>query len=347
MNGYRFRVRKGAGVQKPAYNPASAVIFKPVERISIVGAGIIGLASAWRLAQRGVAVTLFDAADCGGEASWAGAGMLAPGGEFAEDGELARMALESLRIYPGFVAELETESGVSIDFRRSGAIEVAYSEPEAAELGLRAKKQAGFGIPSDSCTHQGRPARFYPLDAVVDPRDVTRALRIACERRGVKLRTHEAVSHLPDGTLVTAGAWSSSLLGDKAPQVIPVRGHLVSWDLEPGFLQPILRHGTTYLLQRRSGVLIAGATKERVGFDRTLNPAAVSELATAAGELLPALAHQPPTDAWIGFRPFIEGEVPFVGQVGDARLWAACGHYRNGILLAPETAARVATMLTG
>ena len=76
----------------------------------VIGAGIIGLSIAWRLAQHGLRVTLLDAAKAAGEASWAGAGMLAPGGEFAAETPLARFALGSLRLYPAFVQELESET---------------------------------------------------------------------------------------------------------------------------------------------------------------------------------------------------------------------------------------------
>lgn len=362
MNGYRFCSRKGAGVQKPAYNPASAVILKVVERINIVGAGIIGLGCAWRLAQRGAEVIAIDAREAGREASWAAAGMLAPGGEFFESSPLAALALRSLGMYADFVRELEEESRVTIDFRHSGAVEVAYSDAEASALEVRAAAQATCGIPSEAFTYEGRPARFFPDDAMVDPRDLTRALRIACQRRGVNLLEEEPVTKIsPDGrvwtangvhagsmTLVTAGAWSSQLLAGlpgNPPAVVPLRGHLVSWPLRPGLLEPILRHGSTYLLQRRSGVLLAGATKEYVGFDRTLDEAAVASLQASAGELLPVLAGQIPTERWNGFRPYVEGEMPFISQLGESCVWAAYGHYRNGILLAPETISRVATQI--
>lgn len=337
-----------------------------MERINIVGAGIIGLGCAWRLAQQGKQVIALDArkaaGEGGGEASWAAAGMLAPGGEFFQPSELATLALRSLGMYGDFIRELEEESGVTIDFRRSGAIEVAYSDTEAAALEARATAQAACGILSEACTHLGRPARFFPDDAVVDPRDITRALRVACQRRGVNLLEGEPVTkisadgrvwtangvHAGSVTLVTAGAWSSALLADLPgdfPPVIPVRGHLISWPLPSGQLGPILRHGSTYIMQRRSGIMLAGSTKEYVGFDRLLDETAIADVQTRAETLLPMLAGQAPSQRWNGFRPYVEGEIPFIGQLGNSCVWSAYGHYRNGILLAPETISRVAAQL--
>ncbi|HKD08215.1 MAG TPA: FAD-dependent oxidoreductase [Bryobacteraceae bacterium] len=317
----------------------------------IAGAGIIGLSCAWRLSQKGHRVMVFDAGRAGGEASWAGAGMLAPGGEY-EEGEVARMAVESLRRYPEFVRELEAESGLTIDFRQCGAIEAGDED----ELARRASEQAALGIASDPFAYRGRTARFYPDDAIVDPRHVTKALATACRKRGVTLRENEAVTRVlgdgrgietaggileDDGVLIAAGAWSSSLFPG-LPKTMPVRGHLIAWKKQRGFLEPILRDRKTYLLQRASGWLIAGSTTEDAGFERSIDEEAVEDIRRRAIALLPELRDDPPDERWNGFRPGIEGNAPEIGRVKGTRVWTAFGHYRNGILLAPVTADRIA-----
>ena len=115
---------------------------------------------------------------------------------------------------------------------------------------------------------------------------------------------------------------------------MPVRGHLVSFDLTPGTLGPILRRGSTYLLQRSSGLVIAGSSTEHVGFDRSLDPVVIADLRARAAELLPALAALRLAAAWTGFRPGIEADAPAIGRFRDTSIWMAFGHYRNGILLA-------------
>ena len=327
----------------------------------VAGAGIIGLSCAWRLAQKGVNVRVFDCRQASREASWAGAGMLAPGGELAEASPLTRMALDSLRQYPDFVAELQELSGLPIDYQRCGAIESALTEDEAAALENRALHQSGIGIRSEPMTYKNSvSARFYPDDQLVAPREVTNALRIACLRAGVFIHENEAVTELiqdgkgirtnqgeysDDSVLIAAGAWSSGLRPG-LPVTMPVRGHLISWRPERALIASILRHGHTYLLQRRDTELIAGSSTEYVGFDRAIDEQIVGDIHSRAAQLLPDLAALTPAHRWNGFRPGIEGECPVVGRIEGTSIWTAYGHYRNGILLAPETARLIAESVT-
>lgn len=329
----------------------------------IAGAGIIGLSCAWRLSHCKIPVTVFDAREPGCEASWAGAGMLAPGGELSKTSPLTRMALDSLAMYPTYVESLRAESGLNIDFRRCGAIEIALSETEATLLDQRAESQALIGIPSEPTRFRNTVhARFFPNDAIVDPRHLINSLRKACAQRGVRIFQNEAVLEIlengsgvrtergiykDEGVLIAAGAWSNALSsGFHQPLTEPVRGHLVAWNIRPGTLNTILRRESTYLLQRTSGVLLAGSTTEHVGFDRTIDNDVVAALGERASSLLPELAGMQPSDKWVGFRPGIAGEVPQIGRVADTNVWTAYGHYRNGILLAPDTAERIVRSVT-
>lgn len=324
----------------------------------VVGAGIIGLSCAWRLAHRKIRVTVFDSGRAGREASWAGAGMLAPGGEFEGASPLLEMALASLARYPEFVGELRRESGVEIDYRQCGAIEIARDEDETNDLIRRAGWQSSLGIRSEAA-HWPRAAtaRFYPDDAVVNPRDVVDALRLACVKVGVRLLEHEPVVevfadgsgvrtaravHRDAGVLIAAGAWSSLVAAPFGLAVVtPVRGHLISFGAAPGMLETIVRHGNTYLLQRAHGAIIAGSSTEHAGFDRVIDKAITAGIHERASALLPELARMEPTENWIGFRPSIEGGMPLIGRIEGTAVWTAFGHYRNGILLAPETACRI------
>ncbi len=134
----------------------------------------------------------------GGEASWAGAGMLAPGGEVEDDSDLSQAAIASRHMYPGYIAELESASQASIDFQECGALELAYSAAELEDLNRRAALQESLlGIPSKAVSPQSvhafwpriqttalAGARFYPEDAIVNPREVVSALTNGCAGSG-------------------------------------------------------------------------------------------------------------------------------------------------------------------
>jgi len=121
-----------------------------------------------------------------------------------------------------------------------------------------------------------------------------------------------------------------------------VRGHLLGWDAKPGTLTTILRNGATYLLQRPNGRIIAGSTTEHVGFERAIDPAMAEDVRRRAVRLFPLLADLPVAEVWNGLRPAIEGNVPAIGRIPGTNIWTAYGHYRNGILLTPETARLIA-----
>ncbi len=326
-----------------------------MKSVIIAGAGIIGLASAWRLAQRGWNVTVFDPREPVSEASWAAAGMLAPGGEIDSNANLAKMALRSLGMYPEFVRSLEEDSDVSIEYTSCGAMEVAFDDAGLAALNAKAERQAAIGIVSEPCRYRDWAGRRYLADAVVDPLSINEALVTACRARGVTIREHEAVTEvLPHGpvvrtlhgeytadrVLIAAGAWSTTLMAD-LPLVYPVRGHLLYFEMEPGLLNTIVRSGHTYVFQREAGGVIAGSSMEHAGFDRTVDPAVAEDIHKRAAKLVPELADAKPADCWNGLRPATDVG-PVLGRVGDTNVWTAYGHFRNGILLTPDTAQIIA-----
>lgn len=345
--------------------------------IAIVGAGIIGMSIAWRLTQAGFEVSVFDKGPIGREASWAGAGMLSPGGEIERPSPLAALAVESRRLYCEFVRELEKASGLEIDYQECGALDLAYSPEEVDDLEARAAAQAAAGISSKPLTPQNvaafwprvrtegvRAARFYPDDAIVNPRDVLAALELACRRAGVIIRPHSRVDRIDiskdaadvqsagatpayQAVIVAAGAWSDSIDVTGVPPLPvsePIKGHLIGYQQPAQTCNTIVRHGRSYLLQRANGLLIAGASVERAGFDRKIEPDIVGLLAAQACYIFPHLNETLPSEVWTGFRP--GSDELHIGAWHSPRLYLAYGHYRNGILLAPATAQRLCAALT-
>ena len=317
----------------------------------IIGGGIIGCSIAWRLAQRGLKITVIDAGRIGHEASLAGAGMLAPGGEAVSasseagpESPWARRMVESLAMYPDFVRELEAASGLKIEFQICGAYEYPSADADWAQLLARAGKQRALGIES---VVEGERL-FFPGDGQVKPRHVVNALKVAAAELGVEFIEDTPVQAIESNgvrtakglvqagfTVLAAGAWASQLMPE-LPRSFPVKGHLIGYRMPAGSVPHIERRGHHYILQRKCGFTIAGSTSELVGFDRTLDLEIVANLHEETKRYLLSLPDEWES-AWIGFRPAVDGE-PRVERWRDSNLWLAYGHFRNGILLAPLTA---------
>lgn len=344
--------------------------------VIIAGGGVIGASIAWRLARNHRRVLLLDAAKIGSEASSAAAGMLAPGGEFDQPSPLLDFAISSLAKYDDFVNAVRADSGLPVEFHQTGAIQIALTSAELESLSRRATSQRSAGIRS-ALLDQNEVRALVPLvradavgaihysnEAVVDPAGLMIALRAACLARGVTIEENSRVAAIAaDATgvhvfladkaihapfaVIASGAWSSGIAVtiDNQPHALPrsypMKGHLLGYRLPAGSLAATVRHGNTYVLQRADGFTIAGSSTEDAGYDRTIDPQIVSDVAARAGALVPALASIQPESIWIGFRPAVDAPVPPIGRVPSSRLWLAYGHYRNGILLAPATCDRV------
>src|SRR5437762_13526827 len=178
-------------------------------RVAIVGAGVVGLAIAWRLAARGVRVEIFDKGTAGAGASHAAAGMLAACAE-AEPGEETLVALgrESQARWPAFAAELKAASGIDVELREEGTLVVALTADDQARLAHHLVFQHKLGLPLQWITAAeprrrephlaGQLARavWSPQDHQGDDRKLAAALRIAAERAGAVIREHTAVKEI-------------------------------------------------------------------------------------------------------------------------------------------------------
>lgn len=304
-------------------------------------------------------VRIVDAGRLGGEASWAGAGMLAPGSEYERRTQWLDFSLHSLALYPEFVAELKEASGSAIDFSMQGSFELAELDEEIEALVRKAEQQTFWGIPCERVDHSGLPdwvgasmrgGIFYPNSGQVDPRNIMVALHRIFRDRGVEIVENTAIHNADPKdqagcVVVAAGAWASQIgvPGDHfLPDAYPIKGHLIGYEMPPGSVPKILRFKHTYLLQRQSGYVIVGSNEERAGFDRSIRPAIVDYLAEWARTLCPLLPDKP-KDSWIGFRPATFTEGPVMGRWDESKIWLAYGHYRNGILMAPATAEQIST----
>jgi glycine oxidase len=349
--------------------------------VVIIGAGVIGLGIAWRLAQRAT-VTVFDRGKAGAGASHAAAGMLAACCE-AEPGEetLVMLGRESQKRWPAFAEELEQASGIDVELRREGTLVLALTADDQATIAHHLEFQRRLDLPlewlSAAATRAREPrlagkiagALFSPQDHQVDNRKLAQALRIAAERAGVNIHEHQPVKELAvrggqargvvleDGTSVAAdivvlaaGAWSRKIDGlppDRRPPVRPIKGQMLALRMDPA--DPLLTHVLwapgAYLVPRRDGRLIVGATVEEKGFDTTVTAGGLLTLLEAAWRAIPAVEELPVDEIWVGHRPGSRDDAPILGAGPLDGLFYATGHHRNGILLAPVTADAMARLI--
>lgn len=347
--------------------------------VVVVGGGVIGLAIAREAARAGMSVRLFDRGEPGGEASGASAGILAAQLEAHHPGPLLAPALASRALYPDLAAALLDESGVDVDLRRDGALVVARGAAMADELARTFEFQRGLGLPVERLDAAGlrsaEPALTeaavfglrLPDEASLDPVRLVDALRLAAERAGAEIAARTEVeallvsggrvsgvraaggaAHPAGAVVIAAGAWSGALAGPGIvpPPSEPVRGQIVVFEA-PGLIRHVLSGGTGYLVPRTDGRVLAGSTMERAGFDRRVTAEGLAHLAAAALALVPGLAPASFHRAWAGLRPAAPDGLPVVGAGAVAGLLYACGHLRNGIVLAPLTARAIAGMLRG
>ena len=109
----------------------------------------------------------------------------------------------------------------------------------------------------------------------------------------------------------------------------------------------VLRSPEVYLVPRGAGLIVIGATEERVGFDRRVDPLVIDGLRARAAELWPPIASASVVESWSGLRPGTSDGLPLIGGAGRPHCWVATGHFRNGILLAPATGRIVRQLIEG
>jgi glycine oxidase len=352
----------------------------PTEVI-VVGGGAIGLASAWRLAQGGLTVTVCDPAP-GSQATHASAGMLAPVTEahYGEDRLLGLNRCGAER-WPAFAAELEAESGCPVGYRTCGSLLVALDADDARVLDDLAAYLDRLGLDAEPLTGSQARAVEPALapgvrrglrvlgDHQADNRLLAEALLAALAGRGVDV-VRQAVRCIvvedgavagvalgddtvlaADRVLLAAGAWSAGIEGlpaDARPPVRPVKGQIlriqgpVDEPVLAGNVRGLVRGRSLYLVPRASGRIVVGATVEEQGFDTTVTVEGIHQLLHDAAVLVPGLLDLELAEIGAGLRPGSPDNEPVVGPTTVDGLFVATGHHRNGILLTPVTADAVA-----
>ncbi len=344
--------------------------------ILIIGGGAIGLSIAIELAYQGATVTVLSR-DFKQAATHAAAGMLAPQAEALPASPMLDLCLRSRALYPAWIDKLEALTGLNSGYWPCGILAPVFAEEIASGVASPDQPQlTGESQWLDRVAiHQHQPGLspqvaggwWFPQDAQVDNRALAQVLWAAAVQLGVELcegvtveaihqqskqvvRIETSVGNWQAEQYVLAtGAWSAQLLPvpitPRKGQMLSVRVPTDSLQAEAQPLQQVLFGTQIYIVPRQDGRIAIGATSEDVGFTPHNTPAGIQSLLAQAFRLYPELQDFPTEEFWWGFRPATPDECPILGLGPCDNLIFATGHYRNGILLAPITAALLAGLI--
>ncbi len=325
--------------------------------VMVIGGGIIGLSIALELRWRGLQVLVLTQ-DYQNAAANAAAGMLAPQAEEIAPGALLDLCTFSRSLYTDWVAKLTMATGLDTGYWECGILAPRYDQPIDARLPWQTRAELVSHLPIDSLSEEVIGGYWFDTDGQVDNRALYKSLQAAADVAGVQVKTGVKVTaqnlqDLSQGVggwkadryILATGAWSQELL---PVPIVPRKGQLIALQVSPGESLPLntVLFGTEiYIVPRRDGRIVIGATSEDVGFAAGNTAEGVQGLLDRAIRLCPILAKYPVVEEWWGFRPATPDELPILGYSADPRLILATGHYRNGILLAPATAQIIADLL--
>ncbi len=343
-------------------------------RVCVIGAGVMGCATALALSDRGAAdVVVLERAVPGAEASSAAAGILGAQLESAGPGEELELFRRARARHAEWAEILRSETGIDVGYKQSGALEIALDDRAAEAVAARVAWQKRAGLSAELVDGKGAreiepaladrvvAAAHFAEESQVEPPLLLRALVAAVARRprlsirsGVTVRSliverDRCVGvRLEDGELradaivLAAGSWSSLLPGVPAsvPEVKPMRGQLVQLDERPPHVRTIVVGDGGYVVPRGDGRVVCGSTMELAGFRREVTASGLASILTKVIALVPSLGEAQVGPAWSSFRPF--ASAPLIGASPLSGLFLATGHHRNGILLSRETGERVA-----
>jgi glycine oxidase len=340
--------------------------------VLVVGGGIIGCAVARELTRRRADVRVFEARVVGAGATQASAGILAPYIESDGPGPLLDLTVRSLGLYDEFLKTVGDESGLEVEYRRCGTLEIAADDDDADRLKARVSTgSAHLQWLDAAATRAGEPALPESVRGALLAREhgyvavpaLTEALAWAAVRHGAEVETHRRIARIDrvadkvrvtadDGSIwsgtwvvIAAGSWTGQTMSGEAAaaDVRPVRGQLLRLRWNSRVPRHVLWGDRCYVVPWQDRTVLVGATVEDVGFDERTTAAGVRDLLEAVCDLLPEAWGATFLEARAGLRPATSDGLPIIGPSSVLQgLVYATGHYRNGILLAPLTAQLIA-----
>lgn len=344
----------------------------------VIGGGVIGSSIAYHVAREGRSTILLERMMPGEGASGAAVGMLAAESEEFTDPELEQFARTSRDAFPELVRELERLSGVSVEFRTGGFVTPFRSEaegqrrwkaantredtqPEWWDAGELARRIPGLDRQAIGAIYRSKETQLLPVQ-------LCRAYAGAATVLGAKIwsGTHAKQLVIQNGrvcgvitdsgffscnqVIIAGGLDSVNLLeqiGFHYP-LYPVKGEAVAVSLKDHPLEYTIYADDIYLVPKQNNELWIGATSLPHYYDKEVSIGGLEGLLARAAAWLPRVREASFIRTWAGLRPQAAAGRPFIGSVpGLEGVYAAVGHYRNGVLLSDATGRAMAALLRG
>jgi glycine oxidase len=346
----------------------------------IIGGGVIGLATAYELAKRNKQVMVLEKGECGGQATGAAAGMLAPYSEIGEDpDDFFTMCHRSLLMYPEWQEELKKISKKDFEYNTNGSLHVVFHEADDLALETRLSWQQRWQVDSEivrgkrlgkiepNLSNDVISAMYYPGEHHIYSPDYVTALKVACTRLGVQLiegtgevtfseilkdgvalATENKGAFTADECIVSNGAWTSFFEQDldvRLP-VFPIRGQICAYKQGAEKVHHMIFSSQGYVVSKGNGSIVCGASEDIAGYDTSVTEKGIGRLIKWSGRLFPFMESKEPFHRWAGLRPATQDGYPLIGRLPHyPNIIISSGHYRNGILLSPINANLVADII--
>jgi len=332
------------------------------KKVTVIGGGIVGCITSFFLIEKGYEVSLVDQNAIGQEASWAGAGILSPLLPWNYQDTVNNLCFGSADFYEQLSEILKKDTGIDPEWIESGMLIYDINEKTHAMSWCQKNH-----IEIQEVQIEKIPCLLLPHVAQIRNPRLLKALKKYLIKKNVVMIEHQKIRPISDSNnfihslqtesgvnleadfyVIASGAWSSYVLNEiEMPKIKPIRGQLIQYPIIKEKLPYILYKDDFYLIQRKDGVVLAGSTKEDVGFDKGITEEARQSLQMKAESLMPTLKNYNIENQWSGLRPGSEDNVPMIEKHHKYNnVYLNVGHYRYGLTMAPKAAKIISDLIT-